>query len=39
MLKEDGCYSEPTIYSKDDTAKSSIFKDLEVKLSDIFEYV
>lgn len=36
-LKEDGFYSEPNIYSKDDMVKSSVFKDLEIKLSDIFE--
>jgi Uma2 family endonuclease len=35
-LKEDGFYSEPNIYSKDDIVKSSIFKDLEITLSDIF---
>lgn len=35
-LKENGAYSEPTIYSKADTVKSSIFEDLEIQLIDIF---
>ncbi len=35
-LKEDRLYSEPTIYSKEDVVKSSIFEDLEIKLNDIF---
>lgn len=36
-LSEEGFYSEPTIYSKGDTVKSSLFEDLEVELMDIFE--
>lgn len=36
LLKENGTYSEPTIYSKDDTVKSNVFEDLEIKLNDIF---
>ncbi len=36
LLREDGFFSEPTIYSKDDVVKSGIFEDLEIKLSDIF---
>lgn len=37
LLREDGFFSEPTIYSKDDAVKSSIFENLEIRLSDIFE--
>lgn len=36
-LNEDDFYSEPIIYSKEDIVKSVIFKDLIIKLSDIFE--
>lgn len=36
-LNKDREYSEPIIYSKDDLVKSVIFKDLQVKLGDIFE--
>ncbi|WP_268234915.1 Uma2 family endonuclease [Anaerosalibacter bizertensis] len=36
-LNEDDFYSEPIIYSKEDIIKSVIFKDLIIKLSDIFE--
>ena len=35
-LNEDNCYSEPLIYSKEDIVKSDIFKDLAIKLGDIF---
>ena len=37
ILKEDGHYSEPNIYSKGDIVRSSIFEDLEIDLDDIFE--
>ncbi len=37
ILKEDGLYSEPNIYSKGDIVRSSIFGDLEIDLDDIFE--
>lgn len=36
-LNEEDFYSEPIIYSKEDIVKSVIFKDLLIKLSDIFE--
>lgn len=36
-LKENGEYSEPLIYSKDEIVKSEVFEDLEIKLIDIFE--
>lgn len=37
-LKENGVYSEPAMYSKDDTVKSVVFEDLEIILADIFEW-
>ncbi|ACV64081.1 protein of unknown function DUF820 [Desulfofarcimen acetoxidans DSM 771] len=33
---ENGIYSEPVVYSKNDTVKSSIFTDLSILLKDIF---
>ncbi|EYE89450.1 hypothetical protein Q428_02345 [Fervidicella metallireducens AeB] len=35
-LQESNFYSEPTLYSKDDIVKSSIFEDLSIGLKDIF---
>ena len=35
-LTEERTYSEPAMYSKNDIVKSTGFKDLEIKLSDIF---
>ncbi|MGD9570027.1 MAG: Uma2 family endonuclease [Sedimentibacter sp.] len=35
-LKENGVYSEPSMFSKDDIVKSIIFENLKVKLADIF---
>ena len=35
--EKDDFYSEPIIYSKEDIVKSVIFKNLIIKLFDIFE--
>lgn len=35
-LNQEGFYDEPTIYSKDDIAKSNLFNDLTVTLKEIF---
>lgn len=37
LLKDDGTYSEPVVYSKNDIVNSNIFDGLEIKISDIFE--
>lgn len=34
---EDGVYTEPMAYSKDDIARSNIFEDLSIELKSIFE--
>ncbi|NYB75109.1 Uma2 family endonuclease [Sedimentibacter hydroxybenzoicus DSM 7310] len=37
ILKENGIYSEPTMYSKNDIVKSETFEELKIKLSEIFQ--
>ncbi|MEA4902891.1 Uma2 family endonuclease [Desulfitobacterium sp.] len=36
FLKEDGTYSEPIVFSKDDVVRSGVLSELEIRLSDIF---
>lgn len=36
LLNQENFYSEPTVYYKDDIAKSSIFSNLNVSLNEIF---
>ncbi|MFT8314018.1 MAG: hypothetical protein ABF633_07130 [Clostridium sp.] len=36
-LNEENFYGEPTVYYKDDIAKSSIFSNLNVSLKEIFK--
>lgn len=37
-LNENGQYKEPKIYLKNDVVKSEVFGDLEINLSDVFEF-